>query len=81
VVEAIVEEILKAKQKAAPEHRGVVFAWWGTAAKSLRSAVERMQKKYPAVQVPLHVALVSPATPPNTPAGQSTHTPAPDKLY
>jgi uracil DNA glycosylase len=51
VVEAIVEEILKAKQKAAPEHRGVVFAWWGTAAKSLRGAVERMQKKYPAVQV------------------------------
>ena len=43
--------------------------------------VERATQKYPAVQFPLHVALVSPATPPNTPAGQSTHTPAPDKLY
>ncbi len=43
--------------------------------------VDRATQKYPAVQFPLHVALVSPATPPNTPAGHSTHTPAPDKLY
>ncbi len=43
--------------------------------------VDRATQKYPAVQFPLHVALVSPATPPNTPAGQSTHTSAPDKLY
>ncbi len=51
VVEKIVEEILRAKQGAAPEHKGVVFAWWGTAAKALRASVERMQKKYPDVPV------------------------------
>ncbi len=51
VVERIIEEILRAKQKAAPEHKGVVFAWWGTAAKALRATVERMQKKYPDVPV------------------------------
>lgn len=51
VVEKIIEEILKAKQNAAPEHKGVVFAWWGVSAKALRSAVERMQKKYPGVPV------------------------------
>ncbi len=51
VVERIVEEILAAKQGAAPEDRGVVFAWWGAHARSLRATVERMQKKYPGVTV------------------------------
>jgi hypothetical protein len=42
---------------------------------------EPATQKYPAVQFPLHVAFVRPCTLPNTPAGQSMHTPAPDRLY
>jgi hypothetical protein len=38
-------------------------------------------QKYPALQFPLQLAFVRPCTPPYTPAGQFTHTPAPDRLY
>lgn len=51
VAERIVEEILKAKQDAPEEDRGVVFAWWGAHARSLKRVVLRLQKKYPAVEV------------------------------
>ncbi|GAA0708050.1 hypothetical protein Drose_30820 [Dactylosporangium roseum] len=51
VVEKLVEEILKAKQDAAEEDRGVVFAWWGAHARNLKNIVLRLQKKYPAVEV------------------------------
>lgn len=52
VVEKVVEEILKAKQASGDaSHKGVVFGWWGTAAKALKSVVQRMEKKYPAVKV------------------------------
>ncbi|GAA3030691.1 hypothetical protein GCM10020000_04330 [Streptomyces olivoverticillatus] len=36
VAERIVEEILKAKQDADEEDRGVVFAWWGAHARNLK---------------------------------------------
>ncbi|WP_067184722.1 ADP-ribosyltransferase domain-containing protein [Microtetraspora niveoalba] len=51
VVERLVEEILKAKQNADEEDRGVVFAWWGAHARSLKAVVRRLQKKYPDVKV------------------------------
>ncbi|MFF7635202.1 ADP-ribosyltransferase domain-containing protein [Kitasatospora sp. NPDC008050] len=51
VAERIVEEILKSKQHAAEEDRGVVFAWWGAHARSLKQVVLRLQKKYPDVDV------------------------------
>ncbi|MFF3859525.1 ADP-ribosyltransferase domain-containing protein [Streptomyces sp. NPDC002209] len=51
VAERIVEEILKAKQDADEEDRGVVFAWWGAHARSLKKIVLRLQKKYPDVEV------------------------------
>jgi uracil DNA glycosylase len=51
VVEKITEEILRAKQQADEKHRGVVFAWWGSHARALRSVVERLQHKYPRVLV------------------------------
>jgi len=51
VVEKLVEEILRAKQNADEQDRGVVFAWWGAHARNLKSAVLRLQKKYPGVQV------------------------------
>lgn len=51
VVEKLVEEILKAKQDADEQDRGVVFAWWGAHARTLKSVVLRLQKKYPAVDV------------------------------
>ncbi|MFD6548667.1 ADP-ribosyltransferase domain-containing protein [Streptomyces sp. NPDC058398] len=51
VAERIVEEILKAKQDAAEEDRGVVFAWWGAHARSLKRVVLRLQQKYPDVEV------------------------------
>ncbi|MGW4501828.1 ADP-ribosyltransferase domain-containing protein [Micromonospora sp. NPDC004336] len=51
VVEALVEEILKAKQQADEADRGVVFAWWGAHARSLRQVVVRLAKKYPEVEV------------------------------
>lgn len=51
-VERIVEEILRAKQDADDdEDRGVVFAWWGAHARSLKNVVLRIQKKYPDVEV------------------------------
>ncbi|MEU6863567.1 ADP-ribosyltransferase domain-containing protein [Streptomyces sp. NPDC046876] len=51
VAERIVEEILKAKQDADEEDRGVVFAWWGAHARNLKKVVLRLQKKYPGVDV------------------------------
>ncbi|GJF32520.1 hypothetical protein KNE206_52200 [Kitasatospora sp. NE20-6] len=51
VAERIVEEILRAKQDADEEDRGVVFAWWGAHARSLKAVVLRLQKKYPDVEV------------------------------
>ncbi|MCX4744797.1 ADP-ribosyltransferase domain-containing protein [Kitasatospora sp. NBC_01287] len=51
VAERIVEEILRAKQHAREEDRGVVFAWWGAHARSLKQVVLRLQKKYPGVEV------------------------------
>ncbi|MDI2125584.1 ADP-ribosyltransferase domain-containing protein [Yinghuangia seranimata] len=51
VAERIVEEILKSKQDADEEDRGVVFAWWGAHARNLKKVVERLQKKYPGVEV------------------------------
>ncbi|WP_326809215.1 ADP-ribosyltransferase domain-containing protein [Streptomyces sp. NBC_01775] len=51
VAERIVEEILKAKQNAADEDRGVVFAWWGAHARNLKKIVLELQKKYPEVDV------------------------------
>ncbi len=61
VAERIVEEILKAKQDAEDEEdRGVVFAWWGAHARSLKSVVQRLQKKYPDVEV-RHIDHCNPA--------------------
>ncbi|MEU7111450.1 ADP-ribosyltransferase domain-containing protein [Streptomyces sp. NPDC046182] len=51
VAERIVEEILKAKQEADEEDRGVVFAWWGAHARNLKKVVLRLQEKYPEVDV------------------------------
>ncbi|WFB05887.1 uracil-DNA glycosylase [Streptomyces sp. LX-29] len=51
VAERIVEEILKAKQNADEEDRGVVFAWWGAHARHLKKVVCRLQEKYPDVEV------------------------------
>lgn len=51
VAEQIVEEILRAKQDAAEEDQGVVFAWWGAHARSLKRVVQRLEKKYPGVEV------------------------------
>ncbi|MEV4441958.1 ADP-ribosyltransferase domain-containing protein [Streptomyces sp. NPDC049577] len=60
VAERIVEEILKAKQNAGEEDRGVVFAWWGAHARSLKKVVLRLQKKYPEVDV-RHIDHCNPA--------------------
>ncbi|WP_253195419.1 ADP-ribosyltransferase domain-containing protein [Streptomyces sp. JHA26] len=60
VAERIVEEILKAKQDATEEDRGVVFAWWGAHARSLKRTVLRLQQKYPDVEV-RHLDHVNPA--------------------
>ncbi|MFC9295110.1 macro domain-containing protein [Streptomyces sp. NPDC057011] len=60
VAERIVEEILKAKQEAAEEDRGVVFAWWGAHARNLKRVVLRLQKKYPDVEV-RHIDHANPA--------------------
>ncbi|MFE0188549.1 ADP-ribosyltransferase domain-containing protein [Streptomyces sp. NPDC058989] len=51
VAERIVEEILRAKQNADEEDRGVVFAWWGAHARNLKKIVLRLQEKYPEVEV------------------------------
>ncbi|MFF4578840.1 ADP-ribosyltransferase domain-containing protein [Streptomyces sp. NPDC001373] len=60
VAERIVEEVLKAKQDAAEEDRGVVFAWWGAHARSLKKVVLRLQEKYPDVEV-RHIDHANPA--------------------
>ncbi|MEV4744055.1 ADP-ribosyltransferase domain-containing protein [Streptomyces sp. NPDC049555] len=61
VAERIVEEILKAKQETAEEEdRGVVFAWWGAHARSLKKVVLRLQEKYPDVDV-RHIDHANPA--------------------
>ncbi|MER5989368.1 ADP-ribosyltransferase domain-containing protein [Streptomyces viridosporus] len=60
VAERIVEEILRAKQDADEEDRGVVFAWWGAHARSLKQVVLRLQKKYPGVEV-RHIDHANPA--------------------
>ncbi|GAA2355767.1 ADP-ribosyltransferase domain-containing protein [Dactylosporangium salmoneum] len=51
VVERLVEEILRAKQDAEEQDRGVVFAWWGAHARGLKSLVQRLQRRYPGVEV------------------------------
>jgi len=60
VAERIVEEVLKAKQNADDEDRGVVFAWWGAHARSLKKVVLKLQKKYPDVEV-RHIDHANPA--------------------
>ncbi|MGW7433422.1 ADP-ribosyltransferase domain-containing protein [Streptomyces sp. NPDC054861] len=60
VAEQIVEEILRAKQDAEEGDRGVVFAWWGAHARSLKRVVQRLEKKYPGVEV-RHVDHANPA--------------------
>ncbi|MEV7525941.1 macro domain-containing protein [Streptomyces sp. NPDC091371] len=60
VAERIVEEILKAKQEADEEDRGVVFAWWGAHARNLKRVVLRLQEKYPDVEV-RHIDHANPA--------------------
>ncbi|MER6397953.1 ADP-ribosyltransferase domain-containing protein [Kitasatospora sp. NPDC001603] len=61
VAERIVEEILRAKQDAEDEEdRGVVFAWWGAHARSLKKVVLRLQQKYPGVEV-RHIDHANPA--------------------
>ncbi|MCC9311491.1 uracil-DNA glycosylase [Kitasatospora sp. RB6PN24] len=51
VIERIVEEVLAAKQNADEEDRGVVFAWWGAHARNLKKVVQRLEEKYPGVEV------------------------------
>ncbi|QES51769.1 uracil-DNA glycosylase [Streptomyces venezuelae] len=60
VAERIIEDILKAKQNAGEEDRGVVFAWWGAHARSLKKVVLRLEKKYPEVEV-RHIDHANPA--------------------
>ncbi|MFF8831439.1 macro domain-containing protein [Streptomyces sp. NPDC015131] len=60
VAERVVEEILKAKQEAGEEDRGVVFAWWGAHARNLKKIVLRIQQKYPGVDV-RHIDHANPA--------------------
>ncbi|MGW3039692.1 ADP-ribosyltransferase domain-containing protein [Kitasatospora sp. NPDC001159] len=60
VAARIIEEILRAKQQAGEEDRGVVFAWWGAHARSLKNVVLRLQKKYPEVEV-RHIDHANPA--------------------
>jgi uracil DNA glycosylase len=60
VVERLVEEILKAKQDADEQDRGVVFAWWGAHARNLKKVVLELQKKYPGVEV-RHIDHCNPA--------------------
>ncbi|MFI5983744.1 macro domain-containing protein [Streptomyces sp. NPDC051555] len=60
VAERIIEEILRAKQDAAEEDRGVVFAWWGAHARNLKKVVLRLQAKYPDVEV-RHIDHANPA--------------------
>jgi uracil DNA glycosylase len=60
VAEQVIDEILRAKQAAGPEDRGVVFAWWGLHARGLKDVVLRLQKKYPDVTV-RHIDHANPA--------------------
>ncbi|MFJ8691945.1 ADP-ribosyltransferase domain-containing protein [Streptomyces roseolilacinus] len=60
VAERIIEEILRAKQDADEEDRGVVFAWWGAHARNLKKVVLRLQEKYPDVEV-RHIDHANPA--------------------
>jgi uracil DNA glycosylase len=60
VAEKIVEEIFRAKQAGPPEHRGVVFAWWGVHARNLKDVVVRVAHKYPDVKVQ-HIDHANPA--------------------
>jgi len=61
VIEKIVAEILAAKQGAVDEsHKGVVFVWWGSHARALRSMVEALARKYPGVPIK-HVDHCNPA--------------------
>lgn len=62
VVERIVEEILRAKSGPDVDERdrGVVFAWWGVHARSLKGVVQRLQHRYPDVRV-LHLDHANPA--------------------
>mmetsp|Transcript_13296 Transcript_13296/g.52989 ORF Transcript_13296/g.52989 Transcript_13296/m.52989 type:complete len:654 (-) Transcript_13296:35-1996(-) len=61
VVHAIIDAIMQAKENTdEEEHTGVVFAWWGTHAKSLRSYVDKIASKYPSVPVQ-HVTHYNPA--------------------
>jgi uracil DNA glycosylase len=60
VVERVIEEIFRAKQHADESDRGVVFAWWGTHARNLKTVVLRLQKRYPGVQV-RHIDHANPA--------------------
>jgi uracil DNA glycosylase len=60
IAEKVVDEILRAKQAAGPEDRGVVFAWWGAHARGLKDVVRRVSMKYPDVQV-RHIDHTNPA--------------------
>jgi hypothetical protein len=60
VAEKVIDEILRAKQTAGPEDRGVVFAWWGLHARELKGVVHRLQLKYPNVKV-RHIDHANPA--------------------
>lgn len=60
VIERLVEEILRAKQHADVDDRGVVFAWWGVHARNLKRYVLRLQQKYPDVEV-VHLDHPNPA--------------------
>ncbi|MBL8115154.1 MAG: hypothetical protein JNK60_19890 [Acidobacteria bacterium] len=55
VVERIVEEILRARGS-----QGVVFVWWGSHAKALRTRVEKLEKEIPGAAV-RHVSHCNPA--------------------
>ncbi|MEM9075007.1 MAG: ADP-ribosyltransferase domain-containing protein [Myxococcota bacterium] len=61
VVRRILESILEAKNASEnQEERGVVFAWWGAHAKTLRKLVESLAPKYPNVRIK-HVDHCNPA--------------------
>lgn len=57
VIETIIAEILRAKAAAS---EGVVFAWWGSHAKALRTLVERLEQRHLGAKV-RHVDHCNPA--------------------
>ena len=67
----------------------VVYADWIASGRLYRpmphmaavAFVDPATQAYPALQFPLHVGNDCPGVSPNTPAGQSAHCPAPDRLY